>query len=235
MSLTILLRATDGIVMAADSRVTEGYTLQGPKTKDDSVKFIQLNSDIGIMTHGLYDIGTKGINALKDKLDGKSCQNLSWAELTGNAENIFKDVNNEWSIKNPDVQRRNRDTGFILGGFDRQEESFKVYSFESPEFAPKLITGSFFIAGQWHIARFLITKLNSKKTSTDSLKNLAAILLIATAEVDKTVGGPVRLASITESKGFQWVNDDEMEKIKDFNVSFCKYFQGLLQESLSAN
>lgn len=234
MSLTILLRAADGIVMAADSRVTEGYTLQGPKTKDDSVKFIQLNRDTGVMTHGLYDIGIKGINALRDESEANNGQKLSWAELTGSAENIFKDVNNEWSSKNTEVQRRNKDTGFILGGLDRQEESFKVYSFESPEFAPKSITSSYFIAGQWHIARFLISKFHNKKTNIDTLKKIAAVLLLSTADVDKTVGGPVRLASITESRGFQWVNDDEMEKILDFNETFRKYFQGILQASLNA-
>lgn len=234
LSLTILLRSPEGIVMAADSRVTEGYTLQGPKTRDDSVKFIQLNNDFGVMTHGLYDIGIKGINALKGETCSNGCQVSNLPEFVADAQKVFTQANIEWSGNNPDVKRKDNDTGFVVGGFDRQEMSFKVYSFESPEFTPKLIASNFFMAGQWQVARFLITKLDNRKQDVNGLKNLAAVLLTATMEVDKTVGGPVRLASITESKGFQWVDDEEMKRILDFNMAFCKYFHELLQKSLSA-
>ncbi|MBI5410256.1 MAG: hypothetical protein HZA14_12915 [Nitrospirae bacterium] len=234
MSLTILLRSPDGIVMAADSRVTEGYTLQGPKTKDDSVKFIRLSDDFGVMTHGLYDIGTDGINALKEKVGGSGNGISSLAELIGNAKKIFAEVNNEWSVKNPEVKRRDKDTGFIIGGFDRREAAFKVYNFESPEFAPKPVAGNFFIAGQWQIARFLLMKLNGGKKNINSLKKLSAVLLTATASVDKTVGGPMRIASITASEGFRWVDDEEMKKLADFNASFRRVFQETLEASLNA-
>ncbi|RJQ51137.1 MAG: hypothetical protein C4526_10775 [Nitrospiraceae bacterium] len=220
--------------MAADSRVTEGYTLEGPKTRDDSVKFIQLDRDFGVMTHGIYDIGGRGINALKERVDGQGRRIPGPAEFVSHARDILRDVDNEWSGRNPDVVRRDKDTGFIIGGFDRRETSFSVYSLESPEFVPKTVNGNLFMAGQWHIAKFLAARLNNMRTDVNVMKGLAAILIMATAEVDKTVGGPVRIASITGPKGFQWADDDEMKKLLDFNESFREHFQGLLESSLNA-
>jgi hypothetical protein len=237
----MLLKAPDGIVMAADSRVTVGYTLRGPDTKDDSIKFIQLNCDLGVMTYGIFDIGTAGLKALKSEIrteeetNSDNSKDFSMAEIIDKGKGIFTKAGNDWMRENPNITRREGDVGFIIGGLDRQKMSFKAYNFVSPEFIPQEITGNFFLAGQWHIARFLLTKLDGKKTITiDTLKNLTAVSMIATTAVDDTVGGPLRLATITKPKGFQWVSDEEMEGILDFNRSFHKFFQELLQSSLNA-
>jgi len=245
LSLTMFLKATEGIVMAADSRVTVGYTLDGPDTRDESIKFIQLNGDAGVMTYGIFDIGTTGLKALKEEVGSKD---FSMAEIIDKGKDVFTGVSNDWTRENSGVVRRDGDVGFIVGGLDRESVrpigvdsyrdsermSFEAYNFVSPEFIPQKIIGNFFLAGQWHIARFLLTKLDSKKAvAIDTLKNLAAVSMMATMTVDDTVGGPLRLATITESRGFQWVNDEEMKGILNFNSAFCKFFQELLQSSLT--
>ncbi len=235
MSLTLFLRAPEGIVMAADSRVTEGYTLEGPKTRDDSVKFIQLDKDAGVMTHGLYDIGSRGINALKKYIDNSGSKSLPVAETVNEGKRIFSQISAEWTVNNSATTRRDNDVGFVIGSHDRKELSFKVYCLESPEFNPRLIAGNLFLAGQWQIARFLLTKFNFSKTSISALKKMAAISIFATASIDKTVGIPVRMATITGEQGFQWVQDREMELLSKYNGAFSDFFQQQLSSSLSAS
>jgi hypothetical protein len=230
----MFLRAPEGIVMAADSRVTEGYTLSGPKTRDDSVKFIQLSEDTGVMTHGIYDIGISGITTLKEKVQRKSNEKNSGLNFIDEGKQIFLNAHNEWTRENPDIERRDKDVGFIVGGLDRRDMSFKVYCLESPSFDPILINGNLFLSGQWHIARFLLSKFMTRKASLHGLKKMAAVAISATASVDKTVGGPVRVATITVSDGFQWLSNREMSAIAKLNESFRNYFQELLRSSLVA-
>lgn len=220
--------------MAADSRVTEGYTLEGPVTRDDSVKFLQLGGYCGAMTHGIYDIGTNGISALEGKIEGDGNDNTSVLNIVEAGRQIFSGVNDAWTGEHPDVARRDKDVGFIVGGLDRSDMSLKVYSLESPAFVPVLIKGNFFLAGQWHIARFLLSKCIATQPSLQGLVKMAAVALTATAGVDKTVGGPVRIATITKSEGFKWVNDGEMSTISEFDRSFCHFFPKLLISSLAA-
>ena len=63
MTLAMALRAIDGLVLAADSRVSgkDG-------TADTSEKFMQVNRDIGVMTYGLAQPGNRGISRLEDKV-----------------------------------------------------------------------------------------------------------------------------------------------------------------------
>lgn len=230
----MLLRAPDGVVMAADSRVTEGYTLKGPVTRDDSVKFIQLNKCIGVMTHGLYDIGSRGIMELKESTRHAEAALSSTKDVAGAGRNIFLRINNDWNGENPENARRDRDVGFIIGGLDRETMSFNVFCLESPDFKPRPVNGKMFFAGQWRIARFLLTRFRSNNATIDTLKKLAAVSLYATSAVDHTVGGPVRLATITGSDGFRWLTEEEMKELTRFNDIFGKHFRELLLSSFEA-
>jgi 20S proteasome alpha/beta subunit len=231
LSLTIALMGTDGLVLAADSRTTEGYTLAGPRIRDDSVKFIQLNENWGVLTYGLSDIGQAGITALRGEIL-KHPDNLSLASVLDESTQIFSRVSSDWSRSNSEIGRRDKDVGFVIGGYDRKERGFRVFNFQSPDFLAKKLNGRCLLGGQWHIAKFLVRKFFTEEATADSLKALAVFLLDATMTVEKTVGGAIRLATVTESKGFQWLQEEEIRRILESNRPFLKFFQEHFYASL---
>lgn len=231
MSLTIALIATDGLVLAADSRTTEGYTLGGPRIRDDSLKVVQLNESWGVLTYGLSDIGQAGITALREEILRESGR-LSLASLLEKSTRIFGRVSPDWSGSNSEIRRRDKDVGFVIGGYDREERGFRVFSFHSPDFLARKLKGRCLLGGQWHIAKFFVRKFYTEDATADSLKALAVFLLDATMTVEKTVGGAMRLATVTESKGFQWVTEDGIKHILEANRSFLKLFQEHFYTSL---
>ena len=231
MSLTIALMGTDGLVLAADSRTTEGYTLAGPRIRDDSVKFIQLNENWGVLTYGLSDIGQAGITALRGETL-KHPDNLSLASVLEESTQIFSRVSSDWSRSNSEIGRRDKDVGFVIGGYDRKERGFRVFNFQSPDFFAKKLNGRCLLGGQWHIAKFLVRKFYTEDATAGYLKALAVFLLDATMTVEKTVGGAIRLAIVTESDGFQWVPEEEIKHLLESNKTFLRFLQEHFYASL---
>jgi 20S proteasome alpha/beta subunit len=225
VSLALALRAVDGFVLATDSRATEGYTLEGPRTRDDSVKFIQLNDDCGVLTYGLSDIGHTGITNLKECVSKKFKYYNSLPRILDRAMDIFNRVSSDWEKGNSEVRRRDNDVGFVLAGYERGEKAFRVFNLQSPNFLPRRIKNGCLLAGQWHVSKFLMNKLYTKDMSVDALKHLAVFLLNSTMSVEKTVGGTIRLATITKSESFEWVSEDEVRCIAENNKIFRNFFQ----------
>ena len=225
MSLAIVLEAIDGLVLAADSRATAGYTLDGPKTRDTSIKFIQLNSDWGVLTYGLSKIGHTGLSSLKEEVLKDMNHYISLPNILKMSKQIFKKVSSDWERKNSEIGRLDKDVGFILAGYERDDRAFRVFNFQSPEFTPKSPRNGCLLAGQWHIAKYLFNRLYTKEMDADRLKDLAAFLLDATMTVEQTVGGAIHLGTITRSGGFRWIIDSELEAIMEKNRAFNKLFQ----------
>jgi len=224
LSLTIALMGIDGLVLAADSRTTEGYTLGGPRIRDDSIKFVQLNESWGVLTYGLSDIGQAGLTALREEILKESSR-FSLVSVLEESTQIFERVSTDWSRSNSQIGRRDKDVGFVIGGYDREERGFRVFNFQSPDFLAKKLNGRCLLGGQWNIAKFLVRKFFTEDAKTDTLKALTVFLLGATMTVEKTVGGPIRLATVTESKGFQWVLEGEIRRISEANRPFLRLFQ----------
>lgn len=232
MSLTIAIKAIDGLVLAADSRTTAGYTLDGPKTRDNSIKLIQLNDNFGVLTYGLSDIGYTGVTSLRKKISRDNNPYTPLASILDIGRQVFKKVSSGWDQRNPEIKRRDKDVGFILAGYERGEKEFKIINFQSPDFLPASVKSACFLAGQWHIAKFFIKRLYTRDMTIDLLKELAVFLLNATMTVEKTVGGAIRLAIINKSKGFQWVSEEKVNFITKKNKSFGNFFQERFYSSL---
>ena len=50
--------------------------------------------------------------------------------------------------------------------------------------------------------------------------------------VEKTVGGAIRLAIVTESDGFQWVPEEEIKHLLESNKTFLRFLQEHFYASL---
>jgi predicted proteasome-type protease len=224
VSLALALTAVDGLVLAADSRITDGYTLDGPRTRDDSVKFVQLNDSWGVLTYGNAEIGNQGILSLQKEISRDGPRFESLPNLLEAGKEVFNKTSLDWGKLNSAIARREKDVGFMLGGWDRQTDSFQTFSLQSPVFDAKSARSGCLLGGQWHMSKFFISKFNWKSLNVEQMKTLVVLLFDATMAVDIQVGGPIRLATVTRDAAFQWTADDEVETLRRRCVSSYESF-----------
>lgn len=205
--------------------MTEGYTLEGPKTRDDSQKFLSLGEHLAVLTYGLTEVGYTGITALRDEVSKNAVQKITFSSVIEIGERTFKRVSSEWSSANQEIPRRDRDVGFVLAGYDMEKDWLRIFNFQSPDFLPNEAGSGVLLAGQWHVAKFFIRKLYKGDMSLEKLKHLSVFLIDSTMAVYKTVGGNIKLAAVTKSYGFKWITEEEIASIRLKNVAFNSLFQ----------
>lgn len=234
MTLAFALRASNGLVLGADSRVTKPSG-----TADTSTKFLQVNREIGILTYGLAEVGYKAINALVDEVNsysdfssGAVKRVVHFSEIADHAQKICKNTYDTivagYKEKKPDLTDRDLSTGFILAGYDVNETNqFKVYHFANPNFDFDERTD--IIAAQWHISQFLYQHLYYQEMDVEQLKRLAVFMLIETETIAQSVGGRLKIATVTLEGGFQQLNEKEIQElICENQPRFAKYRRILL-------
>jgi len=229
MTLAMALRAYDGLVLATDSRATGG----AHQSVDTSEKFLQVNRDVGVMAYGLAVPGYAGISRLVETVKSKREEPTYFKPIADEAGSIFQAVYNEWL---DGEKQRGREVppdlkvGFILGGYDSAANQFKISHWESPEFQERQYPNGDLLAAQWHTARFLLNKLFYPEISVEQLSELAVFLLVETAISEPTVGGPLQLATITLSQGFQRLHEQDVNEILRRNQKrFCLFRKTLLE------
>lgn len=234
MSLTVALTCPGGLVLAADSRVTRGYTTDGPRTEDTSVKFLDLCGGWGIQTYGLSEIGHAGITALRDEVALDPPRDVSPSSLLDRGVRAFARASAEWTSRHPDVPRKGKDVGFVLAGYDGERGAFRLFNLQSPDFSPEIVPQGCLVAGQWHVAKYFVRRVIPGEMSLEKTKELAVFLLEATMSVERTVGGAIRLAAVTPSAGFRWAGEDEVNALREKSRRFESLFRKELRDALSA-
>lgn len=236
MTLAFALRGSNGLVLGADSRMS------GPSgTADTSTKFLQVNREIGVLTYGLAEAGYTAINRLVDKVNaysdfsGEPNQKIvHWSAIVKESAQIFKETFEEKfaEIKKhmPEINPNDPklSTGFILGGYDVNESNqFKIVHFSSPDF--KLEERSDILAAQWHVSQYLVNHFYYPEMDVSQLKRLAAFMLIETETASPSVGGQLKLATVTLRGGFQQLNENDIQELINENQPrFAKYRRILL-------
>lgn len=229
MTLAIALRAQDGLVLASDSRVTGGQ----PGSADTSQKFLQVNRDVGVMCYGLAVPGYNGITRLVNEVNPPYQRNIAYfSEIAARAEEIFKDEYRKW-ISNQrsggtEVDENTSLVGFILAGYDSNETNqFRIVHWRSPNFQEEYRDD--ILAAQWFISRYLIDMFYFREISVECLKELVVFILTETSAVEPSVGGPIQMATITLSEGFQKVYDNDIRELLKKNQERHTYFRKTLQ------
>lgn len=207
MTLAMALRAIDGLVLATDSRITG----RGG-TADVSEKFLQVNRDIGVLTYGLAQPGYEGISQLVSEVNRNQWAHFS--KIAEEAARIFQNSYASW-LERQKEKRFYGVVGFILAGYDNLETNqFRIMHYEiTPDlqepFRKRAISGDL-LAAQWHIARYLLTKFYYPEITVNELAELAVFLIAETMIVEETVGGPIQMATITQTVGFQRVHQQDI-------------------------
>jgi hypothetical protein len=161
MSLAIVFKGTEGIVLAVDSRVTLTATAQSlpgipitlvHSTFDNATKFLKVNGQeyVGAVTYGVGAIGQKEprtahsfMPEFEEELRRANCQRLPVKDF---AERLGQFFLRKWTEAGmPAVAHPSQNMEFIVGGFDSGEPYGKVYGLQVPARpAPQ----------EWHVAQF---------------------------------------------------------------------------------
>lgn len=190
MSLGIVIKGPEGLVLAAESRITIG-ALDGlqkiPVNFDNATKLLSFNEPncaVGAVTYGLAAIGTRPahgyISEFESKLSKK--KRLAIKDFATELSDFFMD---QWKDNMPDDYSGPPMT-FVVGGFDNDDPYGKVFLFEIPyqpkpeqrnqestefgitwggqrEFVDRLLMG---------VDPFIIDYLGSKGVITPELQNI---------------------------------------------------------------
>lgn len=233
MTLAFALRGSNGLVLGADSRLT------GPGiSSDTSIKFLQVNREIGIMTYGLAEVGYDSINSIVETVNrirpadpGPRIVNFSEIAETARRICVEKFAEAADGIRgsggNPDDPRYT--TGFILAGLDINESSqFRVVSLQSPGFKP--VQEHDMLAAQWRVSQLLLGRFYYPQMDVEQLKRLAIFLLIETETVSDSVGGRLKIATVTLDNGFQFLSEgDVQDLVHEGQPRFAGYRRALLE------
>lgn len=148
MSLGIAFKGPEGIVLAADSRVTlttqiqiKGATQIIPSTFDNATKLLEISNHdyVGAVTYGLGAMGETEPRVahsflpefeehLEDQLNKKNIKRLSIKDFSQELSKFFM---KQWKKYMPDTFT-GPDMVFLVGGFDEGAAYGKVYMIEIP-------------------------------------------------------------------------------------------------------
>ena len=225
MTLALALRGSNGLVLASDSRMS------GMQSKDDSTKFLQVNRDIGVMTYGLAIPGNAGIRKLREKVNQKQLAHFS--QISSEAREVFFEEYKRFCDHLQNLEPPQYPTsmlGFILAGYDSYESNqFKIYSYESPDFIPNETTD--IKAAQWHMSRLISDYLQYPQMTLNELKQLVVIQMLTTSAYEDTVGGPIQMATVSYSKGFHQLAQDEINVLVEKVQPKIQKFRSILAGS----
>lgn len=232
MTLALALRASDGLVLASDSRMSGGVG-----HADISEKFLQVNRDVGVMTYGLADPGNAGVRRLVDEVKAAPAAFTTMREIVTRAQSIFVEEFNSFldQHRGPDgkivPELEGQEVGFIIGGFDGNDTgSFAIYQFDSVGgFAP--LEMDEVIAAQWPVASMIVPLLAYPGMSVEAALDLAVIAMLVTSSVEPTVGGPTHLATATLSEGFSLLNERETHQRIERNQHRFSKIRGCWREA----
>jgi hypothetical protein len=142
MSLGIAFKGPEGIVLAADSRVTltaemkrGEQTMLLPSTYDNATKLLRINRHefVGVVTYGLGAIGQstpRTVHSYLPELEGKLAaqDRLTVEEYASECGAFFED---QWKTSMP-KDYQGPDIVFLVGGFDPEEPYGRVFRLSVP-------------------------------------------------------------------------------------------------------
>jgi 20S proteasome alpha/beta subunit len=211
MTLAVAIKASDGIIIAADSRGTIGDPRGLTAVNDTQQKIFPFGScavaisGAAELTLALLDeLGRQGLN----NPDGIDQALASFAA----AANIY----DAWLATV--VQEHKPFMAILLAGYRTGVPDVPmVYLLTSnTRFAPQLSGAYPMMVGVPQYAIYLSHRYYDPAITLENAAALAEYLITETASQDPKVGGPVRIAKVTPA-GYQLLTDEEVTVLKKRN------------------
>jgi 20S proteasome alpha/beta subunit len=215
MTLALAIKATDAIIVAADSRGTIGDPRGLTAVNDTQQKIFQFGtcglaiSGAAELTQAIMDeFGKKGLNNPQNIDDAVG----TLVQAASIYDGWFQGINFD---QRPGIL-------FVLGGYrvpaDGSAPIPMVYLMTSnTRFAPQLAGAYPMMVGVPQYAVYLSHRYYDPAMTADSAAALAEYLISETASQDPKVGGPIRIAKVLPT-GYYPLKDDEVSALKKRNM-----------------
>lgn len=211
MSLGLVMKTTEGLLLAADSRRNH----PDGSYNDDSQKIFQLGGrNIGVVHAGMVEIG--GLHVTKFLAEFERERLRSFASVAEIAEELKQFVANTIGDS---LRGTKKSLAFIVAGYDGENPTWGWLEFSplspqgsTPEFSRRNTGGDFI--GEVKLAQKVIEDRLTSWTYVLSLteaQRIACVLLQGVPEIQRrrgdriTVGGPAQMALVTVDR-FQWIS-----------------------------
>ncbi len=206
MTLTICIKASDGIVLASDSRATSRDPRQETTINDRVKKIFSIGKHSGMGIAGDGGLAMTLIDELKEKIHSEG----EIRKLTREFHKFGKDIFNDWFSHEKPNERSF--LSIVLAGYtaDGDGEIYNLFSFDN--FVPRKSTTGFSCLGITYLAQYLLNRFCQPDITTEHAAELAAFCIIETASQDGKVGGDLQIAKFSPKDDF---HEFTLQEIKD--------------------
>jgi 20S proteasome alpha/beta subunit len=211
MTLAVAIKASDGIIIAADSRGTIGDPRGLTAVNDTQQKLFQFGT-CAVAISGAAEMTLSLLDAL-------SSQRLSNPKDIDEAVASFTHAANIYDSWLTAVKEEHRPfIAVLLAGYRSAAPTIPmIYLLTSnTRFAPQLSGAYPMMVGVPQYAIYLSHRYYDPGINMDSAAALAEYLITETASQDPKVGGPVRIAKVTAA-GYRPLTDSEVAALKKRN------------------
>lgn len=200
MTLTVCLRGTDGLVVAADSRGTFGDP-RGTTAQNDTIKKVYTIGNVGISVAGAQNTNL----IIEEVANSVDKEQINVTDIMLKVRQTAINKYDEWFKGFPYMPIQGYHPLFVrpqieisMAGYDNSKSSTpKMFSINSSyNFAPYLYDYGFVLLGVAQYAVYLLNRLYTNEMKVEELKHLSAYVISETATQDGKVGGPIQIAVI---------------------------------------
>ena len=199
MSLIVAIRASDGLVLAADSR----SIYSNGTYNDNAKKSFSVNNRVGILLAGDTDYA---LPIIKSFLKKSEVQHFECSEIIKKLALHIKESIEEWNrynshLENPILQKclkkEDPNFGVIVAGYDRDGSS-KIFSYDLKSACPTEIYEDCYCVGVKQVANYILKKEYKKSTMNEAIV-LAKRVISETSDSYYGVGGEISIIKIDDS------------------------------------
>jgi 20S proteasome alpha/beta subunit len=223
MTLVVVLRSEDGLVIAGDSRGTIGDPRGLTAINDEHIKLFRLSKYCGLGVSGATEFASQAISVLQQKLEEEDIGEYV-DQILERTRGVVRELYDNWFQKFPVAERPL--IALTLAGYAHNHDGSltpKTYLISSQfDFAPQLFPLGNSLVGIPQYAVYLLHRFYDPKMKVESLARLAAYLISETATQDPKVGGPIRIATITKRAGYSAMTDEAAKAIVKKNTDQSK-------------
>lgn len=203
MTLTICIKAKDGIVLASDSRASSFFT-----SNDTVKKLFRLDEHNAIGIAGDGSLAMHLLDTISSQLNYRNGITNIAEQLRSLGKKQFDEF---FSHLTPD--KRPALTILLAGYNDNKPEIYRLESIDN--FVPRKNPTGFDCIGIPIIADYLLNRIYEPEVSMEYAAEMAAFCIKETSSQDRRVGGPIQIATFSNIKNYSELTKEEIDKISD--------------------
>lgn len=246
MTLNLILKGKDGLVLASDSRGTFGDPRSVTAQNDNMRKLYPLSKYVAVVFAGSGELAATIMDELQRQIQNATAPIEGVTPVMNFVRDILIKRFGEWFsgfaiAPSQGAQIPTRPTlVLIIGGYEvdgqMKPTEQKIYSLNCHQnFAPMLHDYGFGLNGIAQYALYLLNRLYMPDLSVEKLLPLGVYVITETASQDGKVGGPVQLMKILPDEGCVPLKEEDIKKIlQDNNLRSEKLRQSFLGEKENA-